>query len=194
MAEEKAAEPAPNVGKGNTILIIVIAVLGTLLIGGGIGGFMLYRSASSHAAAAAEDEEAASEDAPSKAEGKKSDKKADAKKGKKGEPKTPPIYVPLEPPFVVNFDPKQNVRFLQITVEVMSRDAATANMVKENNPQVRNDLLMLFGGQDPAKLQDREGKETLRKDALETVRKLVKDEGGKPELLEAVYFTTFVMQ
>ena len=39
-----------------------------------------------------------------------------------------------------------------------------------------------------------EGKEKLRAAALEQVRKIVKTEGGKPESVDNVYFTSFVMQ
>ena len=38
------------------------------------------------------------------------------------------------------------------------------------------------------------GKEALRASALESVRKVIRDEGGKPEGLEDVLFTSFVMQ
>ena len=43
-------------------------------------------------------------------------------------------------------------------------------------------------------MSSREGKEKLRAAALEAIRKIVAAEGGKPEELEAVYFTSFVMQ
>jgi flagellar protein FliL len=79
-------------------------------------------------------------------------------------------------------------------VELMTRDSAMAQILKDNDPAIRNDLLMLFGGQIANDIGTRDGKETLRKETLETVRSLVKNEGGKPELVEAVYFTTFVMQ
>jgi flagellar FliL protein len=40
----------------------------------------------------------------------------------------------------------------------------------------------------------REGKERLRAEALKTVQRVVGSGGGKPERVEAVYFTSFVMQ
>ncbi len=43
-------------------------------------------------------------------------------------------------------------------------------------------------------ISTREGKEKLRPLALEAVRKVVAGDGGKPQLVEAVYFTSFVMQ
>jgi flagellar FliL protein len=59
---------------------------------------------------------------------------------------------------------------------------------------VRNDLLLLLGNQHYETISSREGKEKLREQALEAVRKVVKNAGGKGDLVEAVYFTSFVMQ
>jgi flagellar FliL protein len=112
----------------------------------------------------------------------------------KKEQQLPPIYIALDPPFVVNFEAEQLVRFLQVTVQVMTRDPQTAEQVKSNDPVVRNDLLLLLGNQNYQTISTREGKEKLRMQALDAVRKVVKSAGGKPEKVEAVYFTSFVMQ
>jgi flagellar protein FliL len=127
--------------------------------------------------------------------GKSDAKKEHAEAGKAAaEPKAPPIYIALDPPFVVNFEAEQLVRFLQVTVQVMSRDPATVEIVKANDPVVRNDLLLLLGNQHYETISTRDGKEKLREQALGTVRKVVTDAGGKAEHVEAVYFTSFVMQ
>ncbi len=109
-------------------------------------------------------------------------------------PKAPPIYIALDPPFVVNFETEQLVRFLQVTVQVMSRDPETVEIVKMNDPVVRNDLLLLLSGQHYQTISTLEGKEKLRAQALTTVRKVVTNGGGKADKVEAVYFTSFVMQ
>jgi flagellar FliL protein len=102
--------------------------------------------------------------------------------------------VALDPPFVVNFDADQQVRFLQVTVQVMTRDPATVELMKANDPVVRNDLLLLLGNQKYDVLSSRPGKEKLRGDALTTVRHVIETSGGKPANIENVYFTSFVMQ
>jgi len=106
----------------------------------------------------------------------------------------PAQYLALDPPFVVNFEADQLVRFLQIAVQLMSRDPKTIELLKSNDPVVRNELLMLFANQKYATLATRDGKEALREQALASVRKVLQDAGGQPQHLEAVYFTTFVMQ
>jgi flagellar FliL protein len=112
----------------------------------------------------------------------------------KKEPLAPELYVALDPPFVVNFEAEQQVRFLQVTAQLMSRDPATIEMLKANDPVVRNDLLLLFGNQKYSVISTREGKESLRAQTLAAVRKIIATAGGKPEKVEAVYFTSFVMQ
>lgn len=109
-------------------------------------------------------------------------------------PVGPPLYLALDPPFVVNFQADQLVRFLQVAVEVMSRDQKTLDLLKTNDPVVRNDLLILFGNQKYTVLATPEGKEGLRADALAAIRKVVAQSGGDPKRVEAVYFTSFVMQ
>jgi flagellar protein FliL len=86
------------------------------------------------------------------------------------------------------------VRFLQITIGVMTRDPATELLIKDNDPRVRNDMLMILSGQNYAAVSTNEGKEALRTRCLEAVRTIVKDMQGDPAKIEALYFTSFVMQ
>src|SRR5688572_30711883 len=53
--------------------------------------------------------------------GGKNDEKGGKEKAKV-EQKLPPRYVALDPPFVVNFEAESAVRFLQVTVGIMTRD------------------------------------------------------------------------
>ena len=196
MAEEKAeAVATPKSGKSNLILIVVIAVLTTALIGGGIAAAIMLKGGDSSAEHADADEEDSSADAAAAKKEKGKSKKDDkSKKEKSSAPKSAAIYVPLEPPFVVNFDATQASRFLQVTVEILTRDATMSQLLKDNNPAIRNDLLLLFGNQDASVIATRDGKEQLRKDTVEAIRTVVKNEGGKADLVENVFFTTFVMQ
>jgi flagellar protein FliL len=113
---------------------------------------------------------------------------------KEAEPQLPAKYIALEPPFVVNFQSEDGARFLQVAVQLMTRDPAIEALVTEHDPQIRNDLLMLLGGQQATDLATREGKDKLRAQSLEAVRAILKREGGDPSKLEALYFTSFVMQ
>lgn len=109
-------------------------------------------------------------------------------------PKQPATYLKFDPPFVVNFENRGMMRFLQVSVEVMTRDPATAELIRLHDPKLRNDLLMLLGSQTYETISTREGKEKLRGEALQVVHEVITAEGGKPEKVEQLYFTSFVMQ
>lgn len=200
---EKKAEGSASdksSARTNLLLMIIIGVLAVVVIGGGAAMFMLYRNVA-HVSAMTQASEEVGEDegqseaqaAPREVEKKKPDKKTDKKKKEEG-PKAPAIYVTLEPPFVVNFPAGKSAKFLQISMEIMTRDPPTAQLLKDNNPLLRNDVLMLFGAQQYEVIATPEGREALRQQTLEAVRGVVKKEGGKPAEVEAVYFTSFVMQ
>jgi flagellar protein FliL len=159
-----AAADSAPAGKSGKLIIVMLLAI-LLLAGGGVGAWFAFAPHGGKKSAAA-----------------------------RQEPLAPPQYVALDPPFVVNFEADQQVRFLQVTAQLMSRDPATIELLKANDPVVRNDLLMLFGGQKYTVISTREGKEALRVQTLAAVRKVVASAGGKPEKVEAVYFTSFVMQ
>lgn len=109
-------------------------------------------------------------------------------------PAGPPLYVALDPPFVANFEGDQQVRFLQVTAQIMTHDPKTVEALKAADPIIRNDLLLLFSNQKAVELSTNDGKEKLRAAALAAVRKVLAANDGKPEKVDAVLFTTFVMQ
>ncbi len=109
-------------------------------------------------------------------------------------PIAPAIYVSFEPPFVVNFESGGLVRFLQVAIQVMTRDPHVAEELKLHDPVIRNDLLLLLGNQKYETISTREGKEALQHQALEAIRHIVKANGGEAESVDSVLFTSFVMQ
>ncbi|MBL8225761.1 MAG: flagellar basal body-associated FliL family protein [Chromatiales bacterium] len=108
-------------------------------------------------------------------------------------PKAPPVYLPLDPPLVASFQDGGQIRFLQVAVELMARDEQVVEQVKTHMPVVRNNLLMMLGGESLATLTSRDGKEALRTRALAEVQRILTDNTGKPGV-EDLYFTSFVVQ
>ena len=108
-------------------------------------------------------------------------------------PSGPPHFLALKP-FVVNFQAGQQVRYLQVALQVMSHDPKTLKLVQQNNPIVRNNLLLLLGNQQASTLATETGKQQLRAAVLAAIRKVVANAGGHPKRVAAIYFTSFVMQ
>lgn len=173
MSEAVTAEAVPPKKSGVGLPAIILAVL---LAAGAAGGGVYFFTADKGGDAAASGENPAAR--------KAADKK----------PKAPAAYVKLDPPFVANFEAKGQMRFLQVSVEIMTRDPVTADLIKLHDPMIRNDLLMLFGNQQYEGISTLEGKDKLRLDALALVRKVVAAEGGDAKKVEQLYFTSFVMQ
>jgi flagellar FliL protein len=107
--------------------------------------------------------------------------------------KDPPQYLAFDPPLVASLDDKGTIRFLQVTVELMARDDKVITAVEAHMPVIRNNLLMIFGGQSVSSLTNRDEKEALRKQALAEVQKIMKANTGEPGV-EDLYFTSFVVQ
>lgn len=164
-------------GRKKVILLVAGAVLVLLLLSGGLTFWLLGGDSGS-----------AAQPLPDAAQ---------AGAGEEGETWTVPtgriIYVPLHPAFVVNFTGDSDVRFLQIEVQVATRDPNVPPKIIEHDPAVRNSLVMLFASQKPGDLESREGKEKLRKQVLEEIRTVMKQVGASDKI-DNVYFTNFVMQ
>ncbi len=178
MAKEKE-EAANNGGGGGTSmtkLIIVIVVL-QLVMFGGFGAFLHFSGAlgggGNHEAAAEKGSHGEEEAVPEEA---------------------PPIYIALEPAFVVNFSEESGAsRFMQATIQVMTRDPEIEQAVATHMPVIRNSIVLLLSSLSVDDVAGIEGKEKLRTEVLEKVRGILKERTGKPGV-EEIYFTSFVIQ
>lgn len=162
--------------KSGALKWIIVAVVALLVLGGATYAALYFAGVIGGDATEAVAEDAA----------------AEAKSAKPAAPKAPLIYLPMEP-FVVNFDMNADVRFMQVTLQVATRDPAAIERVKEHTPAIRNGLVMLYSSQDPVVLNTRAGKETLLKQSLDEINKVLKEQSGSAGV-DNVYFTSFVMQ
>ncbi|MFP6806514.1 MAG: flagellar basal body-associated FliL family protein [Pseudomonadales bacterium] len=152
------------------IIIIVASVLGLVIVSVGMSVFLanyIVDSKLSEMANAAEEENAE----------------------EMVEVKAPPIYLPLDP-FVVNFVQNGALRYLQITLELMSRNSEIIETVKLNTPEIRNSLILVLSGHTYADLASRKGKELIREQVQYEINRIIEVEEG----IESVYLTCFVMQ
>ena len=106
----------------------------------------------------------------------------------------PALYLALDPAFVVNlpysFD---GPRYLQVEVQLMTRDPVALEKLRANIPAIRARLLMFFSQTDPELIGDRAGLEKLQQAALSEVTALMQVETGT-DAAEALLFTSFVTQ
>jgi flagellar protein FliL len=159
---------------------IILLVNGLLLvIGIGVAVFMMMGG----------DDEAATDAADSEM----LDEAESVEGGKSKKSRGTPIYVPLHPAFVVNFENQEQVAFLQVDIQIMTYDLSVEQALKTHMPAVRNELLLLLGGKQYHEINTREGKRALSQEAIKVMQDVLKD-AGEPSSIEALYFTSFVMQ
>jgi len=176
---EEGEEGAEGSAKKGGMMKIILLVNGLLLIIGiGVGAAMYFMGGDEEPKVAQEDSEVMEEgDAP-----------IEKKKSKKT-----PVYIPLRPAFVVNFENQDQVSFLQVDIQLMTYDGSVEAAIKQHMPAVRNELLLLLGGKQYHEINTREGKRALSQESIQVIQDVLKDV-GEPSSIEALYFTSFVMQ
>lgn len=186
MADEDVVEEGDEIeassddGKKKLPLKLIIIIAVVLLAGGGGGAFFMMSDKANDAAAVEGSGEVTESDT-GEEEGEETTTVGEA------------VYFSLDPPFIVNFTGKSRARFLQVSIEGLTRDVKVKEDITKHFPQVRNNLVLLLSGQTYEQLNTQEGKSALRKQVLKEVQKVLEAETGK-EGVEDVYFTSFVMQ
>ncbi len=106
----------------------------------------------------------------------------------------PVFYTALAPPLVVNFkDRIGDDHVMQVTLEMMARDQATINEVREHAPLIRSSLILLYSSYIYEDVSTREGKQKMLDEGLAEIQALMVKRLGKPAV-EELYFTGLVIQ
>jgi flagellar FliL protein len=104
------------------------------------------------------------------------------------------LYVPLNPPFVVNIHDGRQLRFMQVQVQVLARDKRAMKVVEHHMPAVRDALISLLSEQRLGQVSRPGGREKVRHQALAAVQNVLKANAGVSKAVGALYFTDFVVQ
>ena len=167
MAKSEAAAVKDPATKGKLKLIIVVVVALLLAIGLSVGATWFFmHSAQSKPVAAAET----------------------APVGKQ-----PAVFEQMAPAFVANYNQNGRQRYMQVSITMQGRNQADLEALKVHMPVIRNNLVMLFSGQDYATLASPVGQEMLRQKATASVQEVAQKELGKV-VIEQLLFTNFVLQ
>lgn len=161
-------------GGGKKKLIIIIVALVVLLLGGAAAAYFLMGGEDVPAGDAAA---------------------ATGEKAKLVEPveEGDPLYLDMQPKFVVNLPPGGPAGMLQIAVSVYTRQQPVADFISANDPLFRHHLNNLFESQSSAELLTLEGKQKLQQKVQEVLNSKLQ-ELHQPAGVKSVYFTEFVLQ
>lgn len=114
--------------------------------------------------------------------------------GEEGAVNNKPQYVHLQPAFVLNYgEPKGRLKYLRTEVALRVLGDINAEKVNRHTPYLRNQLVFLLSQQTAKIINNSQGREELRKKALEEVRAAMVFLEEAP-LVEDLYFQNFVVQ
>ena len=104
------------------------------------------------------------------------------------------VYVNISPDFVTNYDEGARLKYLKAAVS-LKVDGDSGNMVRHHLASIKNNLIILFSSQAEENLTSTVGRETLRREALDEVRRVLATlERGGEEKIQDLYFTNFIVQ
>lgn len=105
-----------------------------------------------------------------------------------------PTYIPLAPPFVVNYGGVGRLKYLKAEISVRVDDPAAAHAVRHHMPLIRNNLVMLFSRQSEEDVKTQDGKERLRQTALAEINALIAAEDGAGINVADLFFNNLIIQ
>lgn len=103
------------------------------------------------------------------------------------------IYIPMQPPFVVNYGGAGRLKYLKTELTLRVNDVHTAAAVRHHMPLLRNAMVMLFSRQSEESITTQEGIAQLRETAKSEIIALLESEQGEADVLE-VYFNDLIVQ
>lgn len=109
-------------------------------------------------------------------------------------PKPEALYIPLQPPFVVNYGGPGRLRYLKAELTVRVHDVGAAQNVRHHMPAIRDTLVSLMSRQEELVIDTQQGKEQLRQDALAEIRKVIELEVGGDSGVVDVFFDNLIVQ
>lgn len=104
------------------------------------------------------------------------------------------LYIPLLPPFVVNYGGVGRLRYLKAEMTVRVHDITAAQGVRHHMPAIRDKIVTLLSAQEELVIDTQEGKEQLRQDALKEIRQVIELEEGKDSGVVDLFFDNFIVQ
>ncbi|MBI1989995.1 MAG: flagellar basal body-associated protein FliL [Betaproteobacteria bacterium] len=104
----------------------------------------------------------------------------------------PPVFVTLES-FTVNLQPQNGDQYLQVGLVLKVAEAATADAVKLQMPEIRNRILLLLTSKKASEISTVEGKQRLSTEIKDEARQSLVSQKTQQGII-SVFFTSFVIQ
>ena len=105
------------------------------------------------------------------------------------------VYVKLSKGMVVNYGQPSlsRLKYMKIAIQVRLQSAVAAESIEYHMPALLDSLITLFSACEENLVNSSGGREEIRKLALETVQRVIKQEEGEP-LIQDLLFGSFIVQ
>lgn len=100
-------------------------------------------------------------------------------------------YIEMTPAFVSNL--QGGPKYIRCNIQLMTKYASNVPEIEQHMPALRHAILMLLAGADGKSLLSPEGKEALRKQALEAVNQVLGELSGKKRV-DDLFFTAYYVK
>ena len=171
---DQGQEAEQQGGSKKTLILIIVGAL--LLVGIAVGATIFLMGG---------------DDAPAEEENKEEMAEAEAEPAE--EAPIPAQYVKLKPEFVVNYNVGTRQRFLQVSIEIMTRSQTIVDAIELHSPMLRNEIIRILSEQEFKKVRTAEGRVAMQEQLKDHVAAVLRRESGI-DGVEALLFTNLVMQ
>lgn len=183
--KEPEEEVAARSGGMSTMKIVIAAVLVSSILSGAIVGVTLYLMSDDNTEQSAQTPDDTEADAAEEEEAEEPTEVA--------QPTGPASYMRLDPNFVVSFSDQRLARFMQFSLQIVTRDKKLEEYVKLHMPAIRSNLFLLLNNQSAERMMTREGKQELLIMIADDINQSLENLAGTSGV-EAAYFDTFIIQ
>lgn len=175
MASADAAPVAKKSGLGKKLLILILVIALLAVIGVGVTAWLLLQKKNDMNSTEAEAEAAPAVTAVNLAR--------------------PPVFVPLDS-FVVNLQPENGERYLQVIMALRVDSTKTGDALKNFMPEIRHRVNLRLTGKLPSEINTPAGQETLAQEITADINGVLGSPhaGGTAAPVHSVLFNSFIIQ
>ena len=97
------------------------------------------------------------------------------------------VYFPMEPDITTNYiSERSNLGYVRVSMSIMVKTPLDLLIIEHHAPLIRASIIEILGRQPEFKIRTEEGKESIRRECLVTVNRLIEIETGQQVVLNVL--------
>ncbi len=103
------------------------------------------------------------------------------------------IYTEIQPAFVVNYGGPGRLKYLKVTITMVTSSTKATETAEHHMPLVRNELVSMLSRQTDEAVSNPVGQDQMRQEATQAVKDIFQKEVGHP-VIDDLLFLNFIYQ